>query len=124
MNREMWKSDREASGLFPFSLARHGLEQDMCGSAERISLFTEGLHSTRLPALRGMPQGNRMNTMRLPVKGEERREKGAPGLLFRPALGKNAVCFCRTIADRRFFSSLFSLLPSRNRFMRLPWGRP
>ena len=65
-------------------------------------------------------QGNRMNAMRLPVKGEERREKGAPGLLFRPAPGKNAVCFRRTIADRRFYPSLFSLHPSRNRFMRLP----
>ena len=67
-------------------------------------------------------QGNRMNAMRLPVKGEEGREKGAPGLLFRPAPGKNAVCFRRSIADRRFYPSLFSLHPSRNRFMRLPWA--
>ena len=29
-------------------------------------------------------------------------------------------CFRRTIADGRFYPSLFSLHPSRNRFMRLP----
>ena len=37
---------------------------------------------------RGRGISNRMNAMRLPVKGEERREKGVSGLLFRPALGK------------------------------------
>ena len=65
-------------------------------------------------------QGNRMNAMRLPVKGEEGREKGAPCLFFRLVPGKNAVCIRSIIVGRRFYPSLFSLLPSRNRFMRLP----
>ena len=65
-------------------------------------------------------QGQGMNALRLPVKGEGGREKGAPCLFFRLVPGKNAVCIRSIIVGRRFYPSLFSLLPSRNRFMRLP----
>ena len=56
-------------------------------------------------------QGNRMNAMRLPVKGEERREKGVPGLLFGLRLAKTLFVSAETLPTDVFTlpSSPFTL---------------
>ena len=62
----------------------------------------------------GWGQGNRMNAMRLPVKWEETRGKGAPGLLFGLRLAKTLfVCAASSSADGFTLpSSPFSLAAS------------